>query len=92
MQLSGTRILDPMISKSKTWEMLVDNLAKHVGPKPKNIAETLMMKENLGSLPNLKIMKRRETPVDKEKEVGRLKVIQAELLARGLPKLGSSRI
>jgi Ribosomal subunit 39S len=92
MQLSGTRILDPMIGKSKTWEMLVDNLAKQVGPKPKNIAETLMMKENLANLPNLKIMKRRETPVDKEKEVGRLKVIQAELLARGLPKLGSSRI
>ena len=68
--------------------MLVDVIAKDIGPKPKNIAETLKMKETLASLPNLKIMDRRETPVDKEKEVGRWKIIEAELKERGLPVLG----
>lgn len=88
MLLSGVRISDPIIGKSKTWEMLIDSIAKDLGPKPKNIAETLMMKENLANLPNLKIMSRRETPVDKEKEVGRWKVIEVELKERGLPVLG----
>lgn len=77
-----------MISKSKTWEILIDAIGKDVGPKPKNIAETLLIKGNLAHLPNLKIMGRRETPVDKEKEVGRWKVIEAELGERGLPVLG----
>lgn len=77
-----------MISRSKTWETLIDAIGKDIGPKPKNIAETLSMKENLAHLPNLKIMGRRETPVDKEKEVGRWKVIEAELEERGLPVLG----
>lgn len=34
------------------------------------------------------VLSRRETPVDKEKEVGRWKVIERELKARGLPVLG----
>ena len=79
---------DLLISKSKTWEVLIEAIAKDVGPKPKSIAETLLMKENLAHLPNLKIMGRRETPVDKEKEIGRWKVIEAELEERGLPVLG----
>lgn len=89
-QLSGYRVKDPMLSRSKTWEILIDAVGKDVGPKPKDIAETLLMKENLAHLPNLKIMGRRETPVDKEKEVGRWKVIEAELQERGLPVLGKA--
>jgi len=38
--------------------------------------------------PNVMVLTRRETPVDKEKEVGRWKVIERELQARGLPVLG----
>ena len=52
------------------------------------MAETLATKTELASLPNVKIMSRRETPVDKEKAVGRWKVIEAELRSRGLPVLG----
>jgi len=52
------------------------------------LAETLATKTELASLPNVKIMGRRETPVDKEKAVGRWKVIEAELRSRGLPVLG----
>jgi hypothetical protein len=59
-----------------------------IKPRPKNLAETLTTKTELASLPNVKIMGRRETPVDKEKAVGRWKVIEAELRSRGLPVLG----
>ena len=45
----------------------------------------------LKGLPNLKMMARRYTPVDKEKEVGRWKVIEGELRRRGLPVLGSEK-
>lgn len=38
--------------------------------------------------PNVMVLPRRETPVDKEKEVGRWKVIEQELIERGLPVLG----
>ena len=34
------------------------------------------------------ILPRRETPVDREKETGRWKVIERELRERGLPVLG----
>jgi hypothetical protein len=59
-----------------------------IKPRPKNLAETLTTKAELASLPNVKIMSRRETPVDKEKAVGRWKIIEAELRGRGLPVLG----
>lgn len=38
--------------------------------------------------PNVMVLPRRETPVDKEKEIGRWKVIEQELIERGLPVLG----
>jgi hypothetical protein len=59
-----------------------------IKPRPKNLAETLATKTELTSLPNVKIISRRETPVDKEKAVGRWKIIEAELRSRGLPVLG----
>jgi hypothetical protein len=59
-----------------------------IKPRPKNLAETLATKTELASLPNVKIMSRRETPVDKEKAVGRWKIIEAELRSRGLPVFG----
>ncbi len=42
--------------------------------------------------PNVMILSRRETPVDKEKEVGRWKLIERELRARGLPVLGHKNL
>ena len=47
-----------------------------------------MEKQHLTGQSNLMILPRRETPVDKEKEVGRWKVIEKELIDRGLPVLG----
>ena len=46
------------------------------------------MDGELTKLPNVRILMRRETPVDRDKAVGRWKVIEKELKARGLPVLG----
>ena len=77
-----------MLAKAKTLRSIYIYQLEAIKPKPKNLAETLAMKTQLASLPNVKIMGRRETPVDKEKAVGRWKVIEAELKSRGLPVLG----
>ena len=57
-------------------------------PPPKNLHEELAVREDLTSQSNVMVLSRRETPVDKEKEVGRWKVIEKELQERGLPVLG----
>ena len=44
--------------------------------------------KQLVGLPNVRVMGRRETPVDRERVVGRWKVIEEELKRRDLPVLG----
>ncbi|EXJ90259.1 hypothetical protein A1O1_03358 [Capronia coronata CBS 617.96] len=117
-QLSGFRVPDPVLNAvlrgNKTALEFVELLTQSSKPKPKSVAEALIMKQKqafgvdaqpsstsaaveapnkkntppkpLG--PNVMVLSRRETPVDKEKEVGRWKVIERELKARGLPVLG----
>lgn len=46
-------------------------------------------KGDLTELPNVKLYSRRVTPIDKEKMVGRWKVIVRELEKRGLPVTGT---
>jgi hypothetical protein len=58
-------------------------------PKPQKLAQSLAANEQLMSLPNVKIMGRRMTPIDKEKEIGRWKIIEEELTRRGLPVTGN---
>jgi len=77
MQLTGTRIPDNAIKDITNAKALVGHLVKK--PKPKKLAEILLVSESLASLPNLHIMDRRYTPIDREKEVGRWKVIEKEL-------------
>lgn len=43
-------------------------------------------------LPNVKVYSRRVTPIDKEVWVGRWKVIEAELIKRGLPVTGTGGV
>jgi len=57
-------------------------------PKPPKLAERLTLKDQLVELPNVVLRERRWTPIDKEKEVGRWKVIVGELRQRGLPATG----
>ncbi len=86
MQLTGIRIPDPEIDSIKTANGLLGHLIKK--PKPKKLAETLKLSDKLQTLPNLHIMDRRYTPIDKEKAVGRWKVVEKELRERGLPVTG----
>jgi len=93
-QLSQHRIPDPVLNalarpdSSKNLSFLIISLTKALQPKPKNVAESLMQEPALTRQSNVTILSRRETPVDKEKEVGRWKVIEKELRSRGLPVLG----
>lgn len=89
MQLIGKRIPDPVLQRADTVGFLVSHMAQP--PKAKTLYETLTgERSSLLSLPNVSVMGRRETPVDREKEVGRWKVIEGELRSRGLPVLGKS--
>lgn len=86
LQLTGIRVADSDISATRTVSDLLGHLA--TPPKPRRVIEALAQKEALFNLPNVKVYGRRVTPVDKEKSVGRWKVIEKELQARGLPVTG----
>ncbi|KAL8831710.1 MAG: hypothetical protein Q9191_000720 [Dirinaria sp. TL-2023a] len=86
MQLTGHRIPDPAIQDINSAKALVGQLVRK--PKPKKLAERLTANGELSNLPNVKLRERRWTPIDKEKEVGRWKVIEEELRKRDLPITG----
>jgi hypothetical protein len=88
MRLSGTRISDANLHTTNT----VQGLLKHLitPPKPRKLVDALTQKAELISLPNVTISDRRITPIDKEKSLGRWKVIEKELERRGLPATGRS--
>ncbi len=88
MQLTGARVPDPTIQHISTVKMLLNHL--NTPPKPKKLAEVLSADTRLTSLPNVKMFDRRFTPIDREKEVGRWKVIEKELERRGLPVTGNA--
>lgn len=62
-------------------------LVKH---EPKKLAQKLREEEEIQELGNVKVHARRVTPIDKEKAVGRWKVIEQQLIDRGLPVTGHS--
>ncbi|KAL9624373.1 MAG: hypothetical protein Q9160_001335 [Pyrenula sp. 1 TL-2023] len=85
--LTGHRIPDPTLTSMTTLRSVYDHLLRAAKPNPTKIAERLQAKEELASLRNVKISGKRQTIVQREKEVGRLKVIDEELGRRGLPRL-----
>lgn len=85
-QLSGIRFPDAGLKRSGTAEALLSHII--IPPKPRKLVEALARKEDLVSLPNVSIFAKRVTPIDKEKAVGRWKVIEEELMERGLPVTG----
>ena len=86
MQLTGNRIPDPVIQDSKAVGELLERLS--APPKPKKLVEAIQRDRKFEKIPNVKVYNRRVTPVDKEKEVGRWKVIEYALHERGLPIVG----
>ncbi len=87
-QLTGTRIPDPVIQQTHSVKMILHHLA--TPPKPKKLAQVLSADDRLTTLPNVRLFERRFTPIDREKEVGRWKVIERELERRGLPVTGNA--
>ena len=88
MQLTGHRIPDPAAQDINSAKALLGHLLKK--PK-KKVAERLTGNEELANLPNVKVRERRWTLIDKEKEVGRWKIIEEELMNEGLPVPGRDR-
>lgn len=86
IQLTGRRIPDVVIANAQDVRALHGFLM--LPPKPKKLAEILVENEQLTTLPNVKVIPRRVTPIHKDLAVGRWKVIEKELLDRGLPVVG----
>ncbi len=83
MQLTGTRIADPVMPHLTTAAEIVRHLQK---PAPtKRLVDDLAKNDEIGKLPNVEIWESRYTEKDKETEIGRWKLIEAELQERGLP-------
>lgn len=87
MQLTGKRIPDPAVSSATTLEDLYN--AFKTKEKIKKLAQTPQLKQVSEQLPNVKVHASRRTPVHKEKEIGRWKIIEDELVLRDLPVFGS---
>lgn len=87
MQLTGIRIPDPAIADLTSAKTLLGHLVRK--PMPKKLADRLIANEDISNLPNLQIMDRRYTPIDREKEIGRWKIIEKELIKRDLPVTGT---
>jgi len=86
MQRTGRKLPDHFVQQCTTVGMLYRKLIEK--EVPKKLAERVERDRKFAPLPNVKIHARRISPIDKEKEVGRWKVIERELMERGLPVTG----
>ncbi|KAK3683128.1 hypothetical protein LTR37_020542 [Vermiconidia calcicola] len=87
VQLTGKRIPDVTISNATTLEDLFN--AFKTKEQPKKLSQTEQLRGLAARVPNVKVSSKRHTPIDKEKQVGRWKLIEQELMARNLPVTGS---
>ncbi|KXT08108.1 hypothetical protein AC579_9208 [Pseudocercospora musae] len=90
IQFTGKRVPDLIISKART----ANDLFRAVQAKepPKKLKDDPRVQE-LGAsedLPNVRVYATKRTPVHKETEIGRWKVIEDELKLRGLPVFGTN--
>ena len=86
MQRTGIKLPDRFVQRCNTVGMLYHKLIED--DEPKKLAEQIEQDPKLAPLSNVKIHTKRISPIDKEKEVGRWKVIEHELVERGLPVTG----
>ncbi|KAB8338974.1 hypothetical protein FH972_021913 [Carpinus fangiana] len=85
IQLTGIHVPDHIINDVRSISLFVSKLA--VPPRPEMLADELQTSV-LSSLRNVRLMQRRETPIDRERREGRWKVIEEELVHRDLPVVG----
>lgn len=89
-QLTGNLIPDAKLGAARTVKHLLTLAAKQ--PKAQKLADLLETQQKLTDLPNVRVRDRRITPIDKETEMGRWKVIEEELKKRGLPVTGTGNL
>ncbi|RMY64088.1 hypothetical protein D0862_15328 [Hortaea werneckii] len=89
LQLTSHRLPDHALSTSTTLADLWSHFA--IPPVPKKLAHTKPLQKlaTNAHTPNVTVHTRRQTPIDREKNVGRWKVIEEELVQRGLPVTGT---
>lgn len=92
-KLTSVRLSDPTLNKlsqnpAASLNDLVQVLLEAQKPKPKGTHDSLIANEELMAQRNVKISGRKIGPVDREREIGRWKVIEKALEERGLPVLG----
>ncbi|PYI10557.1 hypothetical protein BO78DRAFT_393977 [Aspergillus sclerotiicarbonarius CBS 121057] len=83
-QLSGHFFPDNIVSQISTVKQAVDYIQGQLHPKPKKLAEHLENNKRLQAMPNIKIFSKRQTTLHRDDEMGRRKIIESELRARGL--------
>lgn len=88
--MSGHHIPDAVITKATTMRTLFNALIPIVekATAPKKLGEKLVASPKL-KLENVDVREKKVRKFDKEKAVGRWKVIEEELIARGLPVPGA---
>jgi hypothetical protein len=80
-------VRDPVISSATSMSDLYQALKTR--PAPERLARAQQLKKVKKDLPNVTVHDHRRTPIHKHKDVGRWKVIEEELINRGLPVTGS---
>ncbi|KAF3345983.1 hypothetical protein BJF96_g9684 [Verticillium dahliae] len=85
-QLTGHLLPDPKLARAQTVRHILNLIVRP--PPAKKLVETLQRRGELFALPNVSVYARRITPIDREKEVGRWKLIEKELAKRDLPVTG----
>lgn len=90
-QLTGQRVHDHKLGPTASMAIFLQHLRK--APKPRTLAQELEeqkpeIQARLAALPNLKMHKKRQTRGDKDKAVGRFKLIEEEFRRRDLPEQG----
>ncbi|EIT79620.1 hypothetical protein AO1008_04648 [Aspergillus oryzae 100-8] len=83
-QLSGHYLPDPVVHSVATVGQVVEYVQSVLNPKPKKLADYLANSQGLQNLPNVKVFAKKQKPMDRDEELGRKKVIEAELRSRGL--------
>ncbi|KAL3445718.1 ribosomal subunit 39S-domain-containing protein [Aspergillus insuetus] len=83
-QLTGHLFPDPVIHQISSVQHVMKHVLAEQNPKPKKLADFLVADASLQSLPNVKIFTKKQKPSHKDEELGRKKLIDAELRERGL--------
>ncbi|KAK1818996.1 hypothetical protein LTR12_006569 [Friedmanniomyces endolithicus] len=86
LQITGMRVPDYAISSS-TMADLYNRLRRL--EKPKKVTETPQLQRLKIDAPNVNVFPNRRSSIDKERDIGRWKVIEEELVRRNLPVTGA---